>query len=155
MPSAANNAFAARMAAKPPCESLNSDPAYRIFYDPPELIQMAFGGRPWFFETGCVRVHRIGLFKGLGWELDPMLLAQSETEATGVRILARQYRRDKAQLFDVEFVKRELPTRESYDGQQEADYGAPVSIRIVNSRMGLTADQLRTAYGEVFGEHVL
>lgn len=155
MPSAADNAFAARMMSKPPCGSLNSDPEYRIFYDPPEIIQQAFGGRPWFFETGCIRVHRVGLFKGLGWELDPMLLAQCETEATGVRIIARQHRADRAQLFDIEFVVRDFRTRETYDGGTEPDYGATVPIRIVDSRMGLTANQLRSAYAEVFGDHVL
>jgi hypothetical protein len=145
MPTVADNAFAARMASKPPPESLNSDPEYRIFYDPPEIIQRAFGGRPWFFETGCVRVHRVGVFKGLGWELDPMLAAQCELEVTGVRITARPYRRDKIQRYDMEFVRREL----------HEDWGAPVAVQIVASRMGLLAEELKSAYAEVLGEHVL
>lgn len=146
MPTAADSAYAARMMSKPIPEGMTADPEYRIFYDPPELIQMAFGGRPWFFETGCVRVHRVGVFKGLGWELDPMLQAQCELEATGVRIIARRLRPGQAQLFDMEFVHRQL---------DEEDRMAPVPIRIVASRMGLTADQLKPAYGEVLGEHVL
>lgn len=146
MPSAADNEFAARMASKPPPESLNSDPSYRIFYDPPEIIQQAFGGRPWFFDTGCVRVHRVGLFKGLGWELDPMLAAMCELEVTGVRITARHFRTGKEQLYDMEFVHRQL---------DEEDRSAPVPIRILASRMGLTAEQLKPAYADVLGDHVL
>lgn len=38
--------FAKRMMEKPKPASLTSDPEARIFYDPPELIQIAFGGRP-------------------------------------------------------------------------------------------------------------
>lgn len=146
MPSAADSQFAARMMSKPLPESLSSDPEYRIFYDPPEIIQRAFGGRPWFFETGCVRVHRVGVFKGLGWELDPMLAKQCDLEVTGVRITARAYRRDKIQRYDMEFVVREL---------NEEDRSAPVPVRIVASRMGLLAEELKTAYAEVLGEHVL
>lgn len=127
-------------------DSLNSDPSYRIFYDPPEIIQQAFGGRVWFFETGCVRVHRVGLFKGLGWELDPMRSAMCEIEATGVRVIARSLRKGGQQLFDIEFLNRQI---------DEEDRFAPVPVRIVASRTGLFAEQLKYAYAEVLGEHVL
>lgn len=146
MPNAADSAYAARMMSKPIPEGLTSDPSYRIFYDPPEMIQQAFGGRPWFFETGCVRVHRVGIFKGLGWELDPMLARQCELEVTGVRIIARRLRTGHEQLYDMEFVVREL---------NEEDRMAPVPVRIVASRTGLRVHELKPAYGEVLGEHVL
>jgi hypothetical protein len=44
------------------------DENFRFFHDPPEQIQRAFGGREWFWRTGAVAVHRIGLLRGLGWK---------------------------------------------------------------------------------------
>jgi hypothetical protein len=85
-----------------------------------------------------------------------MLLAQSDTEATGVRVIARRRRQsDTAQLFDIEFVRRELQTRKNHNGEAEFDHIAPVPVRIVTSWAGVTADQLKSIYAEVFGDHVL
>ena len=141
MKSAADSPFAARMMAKPRPESLNSDPAARIFFDPPEMIQMAFGGRPWFFETGCRSVHRVGLFKGIGWELDPVLNKQHDHGVTGVRITARNQHSKGRHLYDLLFLAREVPE----------DHLDPLVERIVTHRPGLTIDQLKAAYGEVLG----
>ena len=145
MPNVANNQFAARMMAKPMPESLSTDSNARHFYDPPELIQQAFGGRRWFFETGCIRVHRVGLTGGLGWELDPALAKQCDDGMTGVRIKARKLRRDVPQLYDIEFVSRQFPD----------DPTGPVSERVVKHKTGLTVDQLKLVYAEILGDHVV
>lgn len=150
MKTAADNLFAARVMERLKeghlsNTSMISDPAHRIFYDPPELIQQAFGGRAWFFETGCSRVHRVGVFKGLGWELDPVFARQDERGITGVRITARPHHRDKVQKYDMEFLSRTLPE----------DTMDPVAVRVIDHRPGLTADQLKPAYAEVLGEHVV
>jgi len=39
------------------------------FQDPPRSIQRAMGGKLFFFDIGATNIHRVGLFKGLGWRL--------------------------------------------------------------------------------------
>lgn len=142
---ASKNEFAARMAAKPLPESLNSDPDHRFFHDPPELIQIAFGGRPWFLETGCTAPHRVGLFKGLGWAIPSIVAAQDERGITHVRVTARHRRQSEAQLYDIEFLSREVPE----------DHLLRYTERTVAHRPGLTADQLKAAYAAELGEHAI
>lgn len=136
-----NNPFAKRMKDKPVPESLTSDANYRIFFDPPEIIQMAFGGRPWFFETGCRAVHRVGVFKGLGWELDRILTRTSNMQITGVRITHRP--NSKPMKFDMVFMRREM---------DEEYASAPVSFTILDHRAGLLLEELKPTYAEVLGE---
>ncbi len=146
MPTVADNAFARRMMERPRPESLNSDPAYRIFYDPPELIQIAFGGRQWFWEQGCTGVHRVGVFKGLGWELPLVVKRQEERGITGVRITARRAKLGGEQLYDLEFLARVV----------DPEYASgPITQRVIDHRPGLTVDQLKPAYAEVLGEHAI
>lgn len=75
-----------RLAGRPIPSSLNSDPEQRHFFDPPEYIQRALGGREWFFEQGARAVHRIGLFQGLGWEIDPATVERDNLQYTGFRV---------------------------------------------------------------------
>lgn len=143
---AAQNEFAKRMLEKPVGACMVTDPTFRFFYDPPEMIQIAFGGRPWFLETGTRCVHRIGLHKGLGWELDPVFIRQDERGITGVRITARAKKpRDTEQLYDMEFLNRDYPE----------DHMLPSTVTVIDHRPGLTAARLKPVYGEVLGEHVL
>lgn len=111
----------------------------RHFYDPPELIQMAFGGRPWFFEADCRTIHRVGLFKGLGWILPPRVARQDKRGIQSVRITARRRHSDLPQLYDMEFL-----------GGQLAD-----EPRVVHHVPGLQAHQLKGAYAHVLGEHAV
>lgn len=141
---ASQNEFAARMAAKPLPDSLNSDPAHRIFHDPPEMIQMAFGGRPWFLETGCTAVHRVGLFKGLGWAVSPLVTAQDELGITHVRVTARTGP-GNAGKYDIEFIQCVIPD----------DHMDKLQGRIVAVRMGLILDELKPQYAAVLGEHAV
>lgn len=148
---AAAHAFAQRMMSRPIGESMISDPAHRIFYDPPELIQIAFGGRAWFHETDCTEVHRVGLFKGLGWTLSALVQKQDERGITGVRITARKMRRTaegSPQLYDMEFVARAPLDPEDVSGPRAAP-------RVVTHRPGIAAENLKKVYGEVIGEHAL
>lgn len=135
MAKAEDSPFAARMMAKPLPESLNSDPAARFFFDPPELIQQAFGGRQWFLDNNCYRVHRVGIFKGLGWEIDPA--ARDEREITGVRIT-----RGVRGAYAIEFLHRSLP----------GDWSEPVGERHIDVRVGLRLDQLKGVYLSVIGK---
>lgn len=148
MPTPAQNEFAARMASKPLPSSLNSDPNHRIFFDPPELIQRAFGGRPWFLETGCTTAFRVGLFRGLGWKIPGIVAQQDERGIDTVRITARPRRNEATDLiFDMEFLQTEQPPEDDASGK--------IAARVVEHRPGLTIDQLKPTYGEVLGEHAL
>lgn len=148
MPHADQSPFAARMMAKGRPEGLNSDANHRLFFDPPEMIQMAFGGRQWFFAMGNIRVHRVGLFKGLGWEFDPNFL--DGRGITGVRITARPYFavHNKPLLCDMEFMERRI----DYD---EAGYQSGYRERVIDHRPGLELHQLKPAYAEVLGNHAV
>lgn len=148
---AAAHAFAKRMMDRPVGASMDSDPAARIFYDPPELIQIAFGGRQWFHETDCTEVHRVGLFKGLGWQVSSLVQKQDERGITGVRITARHMRRvaeGTSQLYDMEFVAREPLDPDDVSGPLKAP-------RVVTHRPGIIAENLKKVYGEVLGEHAV
>lgn len=151
MKHASESPFAARMMEKPLPETLAATANDRHFYDPPELIQIAFGGRPWFFETGCNRIHRVGLFKGLGWSLDPTIKRQDERGVTDVRVTARQTIRGKAQLFDMEFLHRDLEHEDAY----ETSHMVGFSTKVVHHVPGLQAHQLKAAYAEFLGEHAI
>lgn len=150
MPHADDSPFAKRMMERPQSESLNTDVNARFFYDPPELIQIAFGGRAWFFRMGNSRAHRIGVFKGLGWELDPFIAKADERGITGVRITARPHHAasGKQQLYDMEFVGRRI----DYD---EAGFQDGFEQRTIDHRPGLEAGQLKAAYADVLGEHAV
>lgn len=129
-------AFAQRMAARP--HNIDTSANARHFHDPPELIQIAFGGRPWLADRGCQFVHRIGLMRGLGWRLATI----HETRGiNGVRIVAR-LRTHGDQLYDLYFG-------EYQQGPDNLDL--PV-FRTIDHRPGLTAAQLKPAYAEVLGE---
>lgn len=148
MPTPAQNEFAARMASKPLPASLNSDPEHRLFFDPPELIQRAFDGRPWFLETGCTTAFRVGLFRGLGWKIPGIVAQQDERGIDTVRITARPRRNDATDLiFDMEFLQTEQPPEDYASGK--------IAARVVEHHPGLTIDQLKPTYGEVLGEHAL
>lgn len=139
---ASQNEFAQRMMSKPMPESLNSDPEHRLFFDPPEIIQIAFGGRPWFIENDCTRIHRVGLFRGLGWQLSPVLCRDQPQGINGVRIKARANTGRKEMLFDMEFMRREL-AEDHFDGQVD---------RVVTHRPGVPLSKLVATYAEVLGE---
>lgn len=119
---AANNPFARRvmdrLAERPLPESLNSDPEHRFFDDPPELIQRALGGREWFFERGFRSVHRVGIFKGIGWELDPVVASRRGAKYTGALITMSPDR-----TCTIELVERETLTN------PELDASTPVSTK--------------------------
>lgn len=142
------------MMSKPLPDSLNSDPEHRIFFDPPEIIQRAFGGRPWFFETGCVGVHRVGVFRGLGWQVSPLVVRANELAdgpggPNGVRITIMQKRGDLPRhdlRFIIEFLHRRL---------DPDDMSAKLEERVTSHFVGLRLDELKDKYGEVFGEHAL
>lgn len=134
MPHTSASPFAARMMERAAPDSCNSDPAHRFFDDPPEQIQIAFGGRPWFFEAGNTRVHRIGLFRGLGWEFDREVSLKHPRRATGVEITKRSTGKDRK--FDMVFVQRVLAEDHMEGGGKS----------IVSSHPGLTLDQLKPAY---------
>lgn len=148
MPRTDVHPFAARMMNRPKPASLDSSPEARFFYDPPELIQQVFGGRPWFFEQGVTSVHRVGLFRGLGWTLPLLVQRQDERGINGVRITARKKRRvaeGSEQKYDLEFLRRELPEDHCERGTE----------RVIDHRPGLTIDQLKPAYAEVLGGHAV
>lgn len=147
---ASQNAFAQRMMDKPKCESLNSDPSYRIFYDPPELIQMAFGGREWFQDVGNYAVSRVGLFKGLTWYLSALIVRQEERGINRVRITARPKRPgQEEQLYDMEFLCQPEPG-------EGADASDPLpQSRVITHRPGIVAANLKAVYAEVLGEHAI
>lgn len=136
--------FAMRMMNKPRPMSLNSDPAHRIFHDPPELIQIAFGGREWFHAMDNHTVHRIGLTVGLGWQFGEWVRKQLTIDVNGVQIKARTSS-GGAQMYDIYFVH-------SSHGEDTLD---PVKTRIVAHRGPLMADQLKSAYAEVLGAHAV
>lgn len=140
---ASRNAFAQRMLDKPMPESLNSDPMHRFFYDPPELIQQAFGGRAWFHEVGNSCVHRVGLFRGLGWNLSELIVRQDKRGINAVIVSARAQMPGKSQLYDILFLHR--PDLEDDDD----------TLKTVYHRPGLEAHQLKSAYSDVLGEHAV
>jgi len=141
--------FAERMRAKAIPEGCTTDPSYRIFRDPPEMIQRAFGGRLWFHETDCKAVHRIGLLLGLGWQLGEYVRKQlggKVADVNGVRVIARTVGYGQTeQLYDLYFVRY---TR----GEDNLD---PYVFYVVTHRPGLTASQLKVAYADVLGEHAV
>lgn len=145
----ARNEFAERMRAKGVPASCQSDASHRIFYDPPELIQMAFGGREWFHETDCRAVHRLGLFQGLGWKLGEYVRKQLDGPTINVNTIwvrARPHNisRDEP-LYDMYFLAVEMPE----------DVLDPLQVHHVHHRAGLTAAQLKPTYAEVLGEHAI
>lgn len=146
---AAGHEFALRMMEKPKPASLTSDPAARIFYDPPEIIQMAFGGRPWFHSTDCRAVHRIGLFLGLGWRLGEYVRKQLDgkhADIDTVQIKARAHNISReTPLYDMYFMQVVLPE----------DVLDPLQPRVIDHRAGLALDQLKPQYAEVLGEHAI
>ncbi len=146
--SAADSPFAKRMMEKPLPGSLNVRANDRHFFDPPEMIQIAFGGRPWFFAVGATRVHRVGLFKGLGWELDPNFL--DGRGITGVRITSRPYfaAHGKPMLCDMDFMERRI----DYD---DAGFQIGCYEKVLDYRAGLQLHELKPAYAEVLGEHAV
>ncbi len=145
---AADSPFAARMMEKPLPESLNVTSNDRHFYDPPEVIQQWFGGRSWFLEMGNTKVHRVGLFRGIGWELDSHIASQDERGITGVRITARNAVTGKPKLYDMEFMARRI----DYD---EAGFQEGLEARIVHSVPGLAGEELVASYAAVLGEHAV
>lgn len=154
MPHADESPFARRMMDKGVSEGLNTDVNHRIFYDPPELIQIAFGGRGWFIERGNTRVHRIGIFGGLSWQLDPVVASECAKNRSkyelinAVRITARKLRSGSPQLYDMEFLRRNT----IYD-----DDGTFLGVdsHVVTHRTGLEAAQLPVIYGQIIGEQAL
>ena len=148
MPTAAESPFAQRMMDRPRSESLNSDPEYRIFYDPPEIIQQALGGREWFWRVGNTRVHRVGLFLGIGWEIDQQVRADSKNpDISGVRVTISSLQAARKPTFSMLFLSRE-PAPES-------DPSAPTRERIVAASVGLSLEQLKPLYAETIGEHAV
>lgn len=137
-----------------------SDPNARHFYDPPELIQIAFGGRAWFHHADCRAPHRIGLYKGLGWGLGEYVRKQLDgktANVNGVRIVARPHNISReTPLYDLYFVEF---WRGDYDRRNDADYEPdnldPVQYHVIDHRPGLTAEQLKPAYAEALGEHAI
>jgi hypothetical protein len=133
--------FARRMMERPLSPSLDVGPDDRHFYDPPELIQKAFGGRPWFFEQCCRAVHRVGLYRGLGWELDPADQLSNKLGATGVRItLGREER------CTMSFVKREIL-------RDEGGFIVDQTTAIVASQTGLLLSELKPTYERMLYDH--
>lgn len=146
---ASQSPFAQRMAERPMPESLLSDPSARFFNDPPEQIQMAFGGRPWFFSTGCYAVHRLGLLLGLGWELDRMRVASDPVEhhgttITGVRIFAPVVGKAGSTAFRVDFT--------NWQRGEEDRATDPGTVRIVRSFSNVPLKELKEKYRETLGE---
>lgn len=124
-----------------PTMAETADPTYRIFNDPPETIQIAFGGRPWFFDTGCQTPYRIGLLKGLGWGLDPMRIANSGTTLPGVNHVRVHANPDNT--YAIEFLRH---TAGSGNDPQDRGTMEPVA------RIGaLTIDQIKSTYVDVLG----
>lgn len=160
-PAPTGNPFVDRMIANPrPLHESMTNPAYRIFYDPPEMISLAFGGRPWFHHTDCRAVFRIGLFGGLGWGLGEYVRKQLDGKTAavnGVRITARAHNISRAEpLYDMYFVEF---WRGDYDRRDDPDYEPdnldPPQFRVIDHRPGLTAEQLKPAYAEALGEHAI
>lgn len=156
----AGAAFAQRMRDKPIPPSMLGGAAARHFFDPPEMISLAFGGRPWFHTTDCKAPHRIGLLGGLGWQLGEYVRKQLDgatKDVNGVRIVARPHNISREQpLYDLYFVtfwKGEYERRD--DPAYEPDNLDPVQYHVVDHRPGLTAEQLKPAYAEVLGEHAV
>jgi hypothetical protein len=146
--SAETSPFIQRLMEKPRPESMNSDPEYRIFKDVPEEIQRSLGGREWFWRMGCTRVHRVGLFKGIGWEIDLAHRAASRNpEISGVRVTIDKVRAGKAPTFTIVFLNREPAP--------EGDPSAPVVERIIAASVGLKLDQIKELYAETIGEHAV
>lgn len=147
---AADSPFVTRLMQRGMPESLNSDPDARIFYDPPEMIQIAFGGRQWFHEVGNHAIHRVGLFHGLGWALAPLVSTQDERGINRVRVTARPKRPShKEQLYDMEFLHQPEP------GERDNPSDPLPQARIVTHRPGIVASNLKTVYADVLGEHAV
>lgn len=136
---ASDSPFAQRMMEKPKPESLNTEVNARFFLDPPEIIQLSFGGWVWFVEMGITRVHRVGLFRGIGWELDLETRRNNPIEATGVKIVRHGQIGMKFNMF---FMKRVVPD----------DHLDPMDITILDQRLQLPLADLKKVYAEVLGE---
>lgn len=140
------NAFAKRMMERQMPESLNSDPDYRFFYDPPEMIQIVFGGRPWFLENDCFCVTRIGMFGGLGWSLPDRIVKTSGIDRVEVRIRKKHLAaKSLSPLFDMHFLETKLTD----------DPTAPPEKRVVTHRPGIAPERLKAVYAEVLGDHAI
>lgn len=158
-----DNAFVKHLMAQRALGKTNnfhSDPAHRIFYDPPELISLAFGGRPWFHATDCRNPFRIGLFGGLGWGLGEYVRKQLDGKTAacnGVRIVARAHNISReTPLYDmyfVEFWRGEYDRRD--DPEYEPDNLDPPQFRVVDHRAGVPAADLKSTYAEVLGAHAI
>lgn len=140
---ASQSPFAQRMMDKPSPFAATADPAFRIFDDPPEQVQIAFGGRAWFWETGCRATYRIGLFKGLGWALDPMLVMSSEAKDPRINHV-KVTGPNKKQECNMEFLHH-----------TGADHSNDATLRgefeHVEFRDAVPLDQLKSVYTEVLG----
>lgn len=64
--------------------------------DDPRDIATAMGGREFFFNIGASRVHRIGLFKGLGFSIP-------KGESTRYIDFVRVHREEGKTTFSIEF----------------------------------------------------
>lgn len=147
---ASKNEFAKRMMDKPIPESMLGGAAARHFYDPPENISLAFGGRPWFHSTDCKTVHRIGLFKGLGWKIGEYVQKQLDDQRiNGVRVTIRAATGEPK--YDIMFVHH----YQNHEEGQEPDNLEPVSYHTIKHLGPLTAAELKPAYAEFLGEHAI
>jgi len=126
--------FAKRMMERPLSPSLDVDANSRHFYDPPELIQLAFGGWPWFQENSCRAIHRVGLFRGLGWEFDPADQLNNKLNATGVRITLGI--KERCTLL---FLQREII-------RDDGGFIVGQIERILASKTGLLLSELKPTY---------
>ena len=114
-------------------------PGFKTHDDPVEDIQRSMGGWPWFTRERILGIHRIGLFRGLGWMLPGTQSKQPGVLVNGCKVVKTAKPGD--------FYTMELGAYELNDDAMVAP-----TWKTLHHRTSVHISRLAGTYNELLGE---